>query len=646
MKVTTVIPLAKGIFKDELTYFTSKEVVVGMIVSIPIRKKNIDALVVDVADLSEVKADVKSSNFNLRKINRVKGQSIFSNEFFDATKEIKKYSLGTQGQIIYSLTPNFIFEEYEKIYKPKIEDKPASTKAMAGKQEKLLFQAPFEDRLTYYKTFIRESFAQKKSIFICLPTIHELNAFADILKKGVENYTYIFNGTLTSKEQTTRYNKMMKETHSVLIIGTGQYLFIPRKDISVYILERESSPGYKMMSRPFFDVRVFLEIYSKLRGVKLIFADSLLRTETIWRHSEGEFGEISPLGYRIEPIIDSIIDMKEDISGNTRKFSVLSNEIKEIIKQNLEHKKHTFLFALRKGLATITTCRDCDTVVLCDKCNSPLILHAIQKNEGPEHRIFNCPICKIEKNPYMVCRICGSWNLVPMGIGTELVENEIKKEFPTAPVFRIDKDSIKTPKQALTMVADFYKQGGILIGTELALFHLTEKVENVIVVSFDSLFNLPSFRMHEKIIQLLIILSSYSEKKVIVQTRFAENNILQPLVIGNLINFYREEIAMREQFQYPPFVTLIKLSYSGKSEDVEQAKSFILEHLADYKPKVFRAMRNKTGLVSINVALKIPRASWLIPAIKLGGSIDHILHSLLSALPQSWTIQIDPEDLV
>jgi len=602
--------------------------------------------VVDVADLSEVKADVKSSNFNLRKINRVKGPSIFTKEFFNATKEAKKYFLGTQGQILYSLTPDFILEEYEKISKVK-ENETKSTKTTSSKYEKLVFQAPFEDRLIYYKTFIRESFAQKKSIFICLPTIHELNAFADALKRGVENYTYIFHSGIPTKEQIIRYNKMLKEPHPILVIATGTYLFIPRRDIDVYILERESSPGHKSINRPFVDIRTFLEIYSKIRGTKLIYADSLLRTETIWRHSEGEFGEVMPLGFRVEPIIDSpIINMAEDSSGNKRKFSVLSNEAIETIRNNLEHKKHTFLFALRKGLATITTCRDCETVVLCDKCNSPLILHTKPRTDGPEQRVFNCPNCNIEKNPHMVCRICGSWHLVPMGIGTELVTKEVEKEFPDAPIYRIDKDSVKTPKQALILMSEFYKEGGILVGTEMALFHLTERVESVVVVSFDSLFNLPSFRMHEKIVQLLIILGSYSEKKIIVQTRFAESNILQPLVSGNLINFYREEITMREQFQYPPFVTLIKLTYSGKQDDVDIARAFILEHLTDYKPKVFRAMRTKAGLVSINVALKVPRILWLIPSIKLGGTIDQTLHSLLSALPPSWTVQVDPEDLV
>lgn len=337
--------------------------------------------------------------------------------------------------------------------------------------------------------------------------------------------------------------------------------------------------------------------------------------------------------------------MAQDQSGNPRKFSVLSGETKEIIKENLLHKKHTFLFSLRKGLATITTCRDCSTVVLCDKCNSPLILH-IKNRNGAEERIFVCPTCKTEKNPLMTCRICGSWNLVPMGIGTELVSKEVEKEFPGVPIFVMDKESVRTPKQAMTLISEFYKQGGILVGTEMVLFHLHEKVESAIVISFDSLFNLPSFRMHEKIIQLIMILSSYSEKKLVVQTRFAESAILQPLVIGNLIQFYRDEIEMRDQFQYPPFVTLIKLSYSGKQDDVDEARVFILDHVSDYKPKVFRALRTKAGLVSINVALKVPRASWLIPAIKLGGSIDSALHTKLSSLPPSWTIQVDPEDLV
>ncbi len=67
MKIITVVPLAKGIFKENLTYYTSQNVSLGMVISVPVRKKKISALVVGVDNLSSHKSAVKTSSFALKK---------------------------------------------------------------------------------------------------------------------------------------------------------------------------------------------------------------------------------------------------------------------------------------------------------------------------------------------------------------------------------------------------------------------------------------------------------------------------------------------------------------------------------------------------------------------------------------------------
>ena len=43
MRIVTVIPFSRNIHKDSLTYFTAKDIAVGAIVSVPVRKKLVDA---------------------------------------------------------------------------------------------------------------------------------------------------------------------------------------------------------------------------------------------------------------------------------------------------------------------------------------------------------------------------------------------------------------------------------------------------------------------------------------------------------------------------------------------------------------------------------------------------------------------------
>ena len=68
MKIISVVPVAKGIGKECLTYFSAKDIAVGNIVAVPVRKKIVDALVLSCDDLSSAKSIVKTSDFKLKKI--------------------------------------------------------------------------------------------------------------------------------------------------------------------------------------------------------------------------------------------------------------------------------------------------------------------------------------------------------------------------------------------------------------------------------------------------------------------------------------------------------------------------------------------------------------------------------------------------
>jgi len=67
MQIISVIPFKKGILKGDLTYFSSLNIAVGNIVSVPIRNKETLALVTASEELKERKSYIKNINFNLTK---------------------------------------------------------------------------------------------------------------------------------------------------------------------------------------------------------------------------------------------------------------------------------------------------------------------------------------------------------------------------------------------------------------------------------------------------------------------------------------------------------------------------------------------------------------------------------------------------
>ncbi len=661
MKILSVIPLSKSIHKESLSYFSAKSVPEGTIVSVPVRSKIIDALVVEVSDVSDTKSSIKNATFAIKKIEKIKGKSFLSDKFLQAAEETSKFFAGTLGGTLEALVPQVLLANHEKLVRlttTKKEKIISPKKSLAElrefetrpQNEKLIFQAELSERISYYKIFIRESFAKKKSIFLCLPTIADIERFTDTLSKGIENYTFSFHSDLTGKEVIDLYNQVINEPHPILIIGTPHFFCIPRHDLGSIILEHESSPAYKILSRPYIDLRVFAELLSRSYDIKFIAGDTLLRFETLWRYGEHELGVVSPLSFRtIASTPIEIMDMRrEDPEGNKKKFVLFSERTEKMIEDAVSYKKHLYLFALRRGLASITVCGDCGTTVLCDTCGSPLVLYGGRSGGiSAAGRIFACNKCKKEKNPETSCSECGGWNLVPLGIGTELVYEFAKKNFKEVPLFRIDKEITKTALQAKRTISQFMKSpGGILIGTEMALHYLTEKVDKSIVVSFDSLFTIPSFRMSERIIQLVIGLSAYTEEGLVIQTKNPDEKTLRALSSGNLLYVYRDDIAEREEFGYPPFTTIIKVSFTGSKSVIDKEKKNIQELFESWKPLLYQSSVRGKGLFSIHATIKLPRKRWSPGTLVPGGSIDPNLSEILRSLPPSYKIQIDPEDLL
>lgn len=644
MKIVTVTPLQKGAFKEDLTYFTSKDIKNGRIVRISIRNKNILGLVVSSEDLINAKGSIKDLAFNLKKISDTKEQSVFKKEFIEGVLETGAYFACRKNNAMTALLPSAYREEYDKI--EKLKNKSAEIKKIAKnlKTEKLLFQAPLEDRLILYKTLIRSSFAEKKSVFMVLPTEKDIQFFKDALGRGISDFIFSIHGGLSARKQVEQFKNIISIEHPVIIFGTAQYLSIPRKDIGTIILEHESSGAYNMMVRPYFDLRVFAELFAQKMGAKLILGDSLLRFETIARKEMDNFSELHPLSFRLN-FKGAIEIAGKNSEEKKEKFQILTDDVIKEIQNTISKKENIFVFSLRRGLATVTICRDCNEPAMCKECSAPVVLYI--SRDGSK-RMFICNKCGTEKSPETVCEMCGGWNLMPLGIGTDTVYEELKKIFPKANILKLDKESAKTAKGAEAIVKEFEESpGSILVGTEMATFYLKEKTPLSIIASFDSLWSIPNFKMSEKIIQLLFSIISKTADKLIIQTKNDRDPAILAIKNENLSAFIREELKDREKLGYPPFKRFIKVGHIGDKEEATRARRALAEVFVNYNPEIFSGFVAKLkGKYVTNALIKIDRKKWSSSALLAGSSIDQNLSEKLISLPPEFSVNIDPEDLL
>jgi|CXWK01.1.fsa_nt_gi primosomal protein N' (replication factor Y) len=651
MHILDVIPLARGINKDLLSYFAPNATAPGTIVTVPLRGKTVFALVVASRPAEDARLELKNAAFTYKKIHGVSSEHLLSHEFMRATKRTADYHAASLGSLLFSVLPNIVLDNIGELTHVAIP--PQSSAQLNAKQPEqpeqkflhgAILQADDEERFFNYRSLVRQEFARGRSVFLCMPTVGDIKRAEKMLEKGIAEYSYTFHGSIKKKDLVSRWNKLATETHPVFIIGTGQFFCVPRRDIGTIIIERESSRVYKSQSRPFTDLRFFAEKYALETNTQIIFADTLLRAETVWRHKNDELGEVMPLSMRVKTAAKThTIDMRTQVSGRGR-FDPISKTIEELIRMSGERGEKLFLFASRRGLSPITICMDCSTVITCKTCNAPIVLHtstakhAEKISNSDRERVFVCHRCGETRDAHERCRSCSGWRLHTLGVGIELIAQELAERFPNQTIFRIDSDSVKTNAEAMRIAKSFYEApGGILLGTEMALTYLGEKIENVGIISMDSMFAVPDFRIREKILSILIRLRSLAEKYFIIQTRNIEESVFEFAEKGNLLEFYKQELDDRAQFDYPPFTTLIKISLSGDKEKVTASMQTIAEAFQDYNISIYPAFTPfARGTYTMHALIKIGRDRWVEPA----------LYEKLRALPPSFSIAVDPDSVL
>ena len=623
MKIVTVIPLKKNIWRDNLSYFTAQEAPLGSLVSVPVRNEQVLALVIASREVSDLKSELKTADWQCRKLNRVKKPNYLDSALIEAAQKTADYFASPTGPVVKAMIPQAVLD--------KLPDNrsPIQTPKEKVLVEAIAFQEPDAERLARYKSLIREAFAKKQSVYLCLPTSADINRMIEPLSRGIEKFVLIGHGNLSAGEQVEVWKKALTVNHPILFVGTPLFLSLPRPDFTTLILDRENSSAYKMMNRPFIDWRYLAENLAKLRGWRLVMGDSALRAETIYRLGRNEVGTLGPIKYRFLNSATSQIIPYQEKNGKEKNLNATNERLRERIENALDHQENIFIFTGRRGLAPITLCRDCGTMMVCDICGSALAIHQVKKE-----RIFLCHKCGQVVEIEDECRVCRGQRLAVIGFGVEKIIEEIGQAYPRAKIFRLDSDSIKNQRRAEEVANQFYKTpGAILVGTELALNYLNKPINNVLAIGLDTFLALPDWRASEKLFDTLLRLKQLANKHFIIQTRQPDEKIFSYINSGNLIDFFRDELAERQDLGYPPFKIIIKISLAGQLNEIRKEMTELGKLLGYWHPLLYPDLnKNAKGQPIVNLLLRLPVSYWPDPE----------MIKILKNLNPNFVVNVDP----
>ncbi len=633
MKIINVAPIAKGFTGETLSYFTSKNVEIGGIVSIAIKKRVVPGVVIAVMDAKQAKIDLRNSSFALKSIKAVKSSGLITPNFLLACKETAQYFVSPIGSVLADFIPKVILDTASNDLAPAL---LSEFKTPSFHLDVSVCQGTREERMQNYRSIIREEFAKGHSVFFCVPTASEMEEFSEGLKRGIEKYTVSVHSRLSKKKLLETWKFIINENHPILIVGTKTFLSVPRRDLGAIIVDPESSPFFKMEARPCIDVRKAIEIISAKLGTRLIFGDSLVRAESFVKSGKAQLPRVLTDAQQI------VVDMKRKENSETGKkeeFKVLSEKLIEMLTSSVNNNENSLLFINRRGHASTTVCNDCLRSVLCGKCEAPLVIHK-ESGAGKKAK-FVCHKCLTETEVPEQCPYCQSWKLVSLGVGVQRVAEDLESIFPGVKIFRLDSDLVKTKKKGDDIAEKFFSSpGAILVATESLFSYVRKPVDNVAVVSLDAIFTLPEFRTNEKAFQILLKLRALARKNFLIQTRTPELKLFDDAIRGNITGFYQEELEERKSFNYPPFKILIKIT-KGNSDKIllkKEVDSLVLQlknfDVIDY-PAFIPKEKN---LYKWNIVIKIDPGTWPMGQAKL--------HSFLFYLPPAWRVDVEPDSLL
>jgi primosomal protein N' len=649
MQLLQVIPITKSIDTEVLTYFSVKDANPGQLVTVPLRKKEIKAIVVHAEPVINMKTQLRGANYQIRNVIAIHNEQVFSAAFLRTCNNLKNFYATTTGRIINQLSPSFVTKNIEEWkYTPK---KSSANTVFSQK----ILQRNKIDRISFYKTLIREKMLRKESLHIICPTIQSTKTLFLELEKNNHEHCFLLHSGLTKKKYKETYVTILAREKSSIVISTPGFLDIPLEHKSTIIIEEESSEHYRTISSPYIDLRVCISQQAQEQSIECIWADSILRPET-WHLSITNKAEcISPWNKKVfKPEDIQIITQhikkpgkqtdQERISelNEKKKFSPLSKEALVAITSGVQKNEKIFLFVHKKSLAPSIVCNDCGNVARSSESGHPFSLYIkTNKKTRVKERIFICHTTGETIPAFDSCQFCNSWNINNLGIGTESVFQEIQNYFPKIETYIIDSAHAKT-KKSLREITDKYnstQKAIIIIGTQKAIPEIST-IDRVIVVSLDSYFARMSHTIHPQVLSLLSQLNEKTVQPLLLQSR----NILEeslPILSNGLYSAYLEqELKERDEFNYPPFKTLIRIKRFANKEYAQKEYTSLYGLFSKYDPQIIMRPGTKKGIIEFVTLLSIDTKSWNTEFQ------DVELWNLLRNFSRTTEVHINPKDLV
>ena len=431
--------------------------------------------------------------------------------------------------------------------------------SMMKKPVTLLHGVTSSGKTEVYIHLIRQALERKQQVLYLLPEIALTVQMMQRLQRVFGDRLGIYHSKYSDAERVEIWQKQLSQNPYDVILGARSAVFLPFQRLGLVIVDEEHEGSYKQQDpAPRYHARSAAIVLAQMYGAKTLLGTATPSLESYHNAKTGKYAlvEMKERYQGIEMPEIQIVDTA-DLQRRKMMAGAFSPLLLARVREALERGEQAILFQNRRGFAPVVECHQCGWVPTCQHCDVSLTLH----------RQLNQLTCHYCGNTYRIpteCPCCGSTELRTRGYGTEKIEQQVREVFPDARIARMDLDTTRTRNAYERIINDFSAgRTNILIGTQMISKGLDfDKVSVVGIIHADAMLNQPDFRAYEHAFMMMSQVAGRAGRKnkrglVILQTKQKDLPVIHQVVRNDYAALYRDLIAERQAFHYPPYYRLV-----------------------------------------------------------------------------------------
>ncbi len=359
-----------------------------------------------------------------------------------------------------------------------------------------------------------------------------------------------------------------------VIIGPRSALFTPLPQVGLIAVDECHDGSYSQSDPPFYNAVTAAQEYARICAAVCILGSA---TPSIVQRFQSSSSKVPREGESIlldlpkrivNPVMPpvQVVDMRAELKSGSR--GIFSQALIDALDKVIKNDQQAILFLNRRGTATYVFCRDCGTAVRCPRCDTPLTYHVngLPSEDGRPGSDLHCHHCGYSRQMPGKCPVCGSDQIRQYGLGSEKVEAEVARLFPSARTLRWDWETTRH-KDAHEIILGHFSahRADVLVGTQMLAKGLDLPLVTLVgIVLAEVGLNLPDPFAAERTFDILTQVSGRAGRsslggRVVLQTFQPEHYVIQAAAGHDYTAFYAHELDGRRQLGYPPFSRLVRL---------------------------------------------------------------------------------------